>query len=156
MDASFALARYNYGTSLFNAGKTDEAITQFRQCVLRFPDLADAANALGYAYMREERWADAVAAYEGFLKAEPGHVEARVNLAHCLKELDRFEEAVGHLEAIAAALANAGRTADAAAVTERAIEIAGEGELERAAERLREARREYAEDPGTPEPAAAP
>jgi tetratricopeptide (TPR) repeat protein len=62
---------YNEGTVLLAAGKTAEAIAQFRQAIQLSPNLAAAHFNLGAAYEQQGALAEAIAAYQEAVKYKP-------------------------------------------------------------------------------------
>src|SRR5205814_5877421 len=76
-----ATALVNFGNSLQDAGKLDEAISHYNQALRANPNLVEAHNALGVAFVRKNQFTDAIAEFETALRINPNSQEARGNLA---------------------------------------------------------------------------
>jgi protein O-mannosyl-transferase len=73
-------AHFGVGSALAEAGNCHDAIPAFREA-LRLAPRAQIFMNLGTCLVAEEKFDDAVRAYEGALAVEPGYVPARFNLA---------------------------------------------------------------------------
>jgi tetratricopeptide (TPR) repeat protein len=102
--------RLQFADLLHNTGDAKEAITQYRKALESNPDLIEALNNLAWLL---------ATSYDPFLRNGP---EA-VRLAERACELTHNQQAV-HLGTLAAALAEAGRFAEAVNVAEKSAQIA--------------------------------
>ena len=93
-----AVADYNYGTMLAEAGKQDEAITQFKTAVGLLPDYAAAWNNLGYAYMEKGQVAEAVKSLQQALALQSDFPEAHNNLGRAFSYVGRLGDAAAQYE----------------------------------------------------------
>jgi len=93
-----ALAVYNLGVALNQAGRFREASGQFARAVQLRPDLAAARYDLGFALFQMGRTADAVACYEEGLRLEPRSFMAHNSLGVALASLGRTAEATAQYE----------------------------------------------------------
>ncbi len=86
----------NLGIVLAQAGKTPEAISEFKLALQINPDLADAHCHLGVVLQREGKFEEAVGHYQQALRMNPNYAEAHYNLGVALVRLDRVPEAMEH------------------------------------------------------------
>ncbi|MDX5364868.1 MAG: tetratricopeptide repeat protein [Alphaproteobacteria bacterium] len=135
-----AEALYGLGSAL--AGDTSSNLAELYLNLALFmrPDFDIARSLLGGAHEAQERWADAVAAYDRIGKASPLYLNARIQTGMALDKLDREQDADRVLRRLArdypdrieplVALGDIHRGkekyAEAAAEYERAIMLAGE------------------------------
>ncbi|WP_414660572.1 tetratricopeptide repeat protein [Horticoccus sp. 23ND18S-11] len=96
------LAHDNRGLWLFNAGRVDEAMADYRRSLAINPDYLNAHNNLGYAFAQTGRPAEAIPEYRAALKSNPAHLEVRNNLANALSDLGQLPEAMEHYEFVLA------------------------------------------------------
>jgi tetratricopeptide (TPR) repeat protein len=89
-------ARHNLGLALDQAGRTEEAVAEFRAAIALQPMHAFAHFELGRIALLAERWDEAAAAFAAALAADPGFINARVNLARALQRAGRLDEAAAH------------------------------------------------------------
>jgi tetratricopeptide (TPR) repeat protein len=89
-------ARHNLGLALDRAGRSDEAVAEFRAAIARQPTHAFAHFEIGRIALLAGRWGEAVDAFAAALGADPRFVDARVNLARALVRLGRLDEAAAH------------------------------------------------------------
>ncbi len=132
------LAHNNRGTWLFDAGRVDEAIADYRKSLAINPRYEEAANNLGHALAHQGKTAEAIEHYRAALRLKPELVEAHNNLGNALSDLGQVDEAIVHYEAALArrpdhadalnnygvALAMKGRMPEAIARIERSLQLA--------------------------------
>lgn len=132
------LAHNNRGTWLFDAGRVDEAIADYRKSLAINPRYEEAANNLGHALAQQGKTAEAIEHYRAALRLKPELVEAHNNLGNALSDLGQIDEAITHYEFALArrpdhadalnnygvALAMKGRMPEAIARIERALQLA--------------------------------
>lgn len=128
-----AVAQYNLGVLLEEAGSADEALRAYQRALALDPALPQAHARLGLALVRKGALASA---REHLLTAPPADAAARHGLAWASARLGRVDEAVAGYEALiaadpgaqqmrlelAATLATAGRLAEARVQLERVLE----------------------------------
>lgn len=132
-----AMARFNLGDVLVQAGRHEEAIAMFRSALDLRPASADGWNDLGCTLVLAGRPAEAVAHLEHALRLKPDYPEPHNNLGNALRALGRHDEAIAHyrravaldpayaeaMNNLGAELADAGRPAEALAEFERALAL---------------------------------
>lgn len=67
-----AARRYNEGAAKYNEGKMEEAIALFKEAVEEEEELSIAWAGLGRIYLEQERWEEAITAFERYEAIEPG------------------------------------------------------------------------------------
>ena len=90
------MAHNNLGLALFQRGRTQEAIAQYREALRIDPAFADAQSNLGNALLRQGRTAEAVACYREALRIDPAFPGAHYNLGNVLLQQGRTKEAIAH------------------------------------------------------------
>jgi len=119
------------------AGRTDEAIDQYRQALRIVPDQAEWRNNLGLLFTRQNKVADAMGQFAIATKVRPGFAEAHNNLGAMHARAGQSKEAIAaYTEAIrlapgnalahgnlALALAREGRVAEAVRECQEAIRL---------------------------------
>jgi tetratricopeptide (TPR) repeat protein len=90
------MAYTNLGTALLRAGRTDDAITQFKKALEIHDDYALAHNNLGNALLRLGRVDESLAHLQKALEINPNYAEAQNNLGNTLVQMSRWEEAAAH------------------------------------------------------------
>jgi tetratricopeptide (TPR) repeat protein len=124
--------RYNLGIALYRAGRLDDATAEFRRVTAQNPDYAEAWSYLGNLLAERGDAAGAIAAQRRALAAQPGRGIHLFNLARILGQAGRGADASAVLDTLdavrdpqytpqgriirATLLADAGRTAEAAAM----------------------------------------
>ena len=91
------------GAALYDAGKYEAAIGQYRQALAIKPDDPDALNNMGNAFSAIGRFEEAIAFYKKTIDVYPGYGKAMTNLGSVLYKLGRFDEAAHVLEKALAA-----------------------------------------------------
>jgi Flp pilus assembly protein TadD len=81
-DTSYAVLT-GYAVSLAETGQTAEAERLFEQCAARYPTMWEAHHNLGYAYIRRERYPEAIGALERALETGGPHPALLTDLAYC-------------------------------------------------------------------------
>lgn len=152
-------AQLNLGVELFNAGRTEEAMTHFLRATELKPDYALAHYHLALAWQKDAHSPEALAEYEIAARLAPANADVQVNLANLLVNSGRAEEALPHYQAalqltpaadihfdLAQALASLGRADEAAFYFEAALRLApGQAEWRRLAALWYARRRQWAE-----------
>jgi tetratricopeptide (TPR) repeat protein len=129
------LAFNNRGYALYEAGRTDEAIADYRRSLAINPNYADAGNNLGHALAEQGQPAAAIPLYRTALAAKPNQRDIMVNLANALSDVGQLDEAArlyedvlahepGHVNALnglGVVLAQRGRVDEAVARFEAAL-----------------------------------
>jgi Flp pilus assembly protein TadD len=82
-----ALVRNNLGQALYDRGRQDEAVIEFREAIRLEPEYAMAHNNLASALEMKGELLQAVPHYFTALRLAPGLFEARVNAGHLLVQL---------------------------------------------------------------------
>lgn len=85
-------ARYNLGCLLEQAGRLDEAETQFTHVLDVDPDHAPSLNNLGVLHCRRGRIFEAIPLFERALELSPDYADARANLAQARRILHRSQQ----------------------------------------------------------------
>ena len=88
-------ARYHLeqGQILYDAGKLDEAIVQWRETLRLAPQAAQAYHLLGIAFRDQKDHTQAVAAFQQALRLEPDNATAQVHLARAFEALGQEQAA---------------------------------------------------------------
>lgn len=86
---------YNLGVQAQQAGKIQEALSEFQRAVDLDPDNADAQNALGILlHLSFRKFPEAVEHYQKALEVRPNFSEARTNLANVYLDQGQYDEAI--------------------------------------------------------------
>lgn len=93
-----AAARDNYGNILAQAGRLEEALTQYEEAIRLEPGYAEAHNDFGLALARAGRLPQAIAHYEQALRINPALPDVHNNLGNTLRAAGRTPEAIMHYE----------------------------------------------------------
>ena len=94
---NYARVYNRMGTELLKAGKTEEAVAEFKKAIEANPTYAGAHNNLGAAYERLGR-EETQAQYERAIQLEPDFTPAHFNLARLLMKKHRTAEAIAELQ----------------------------------------------------------
>ena len=157
IEPDFPMAHFNLGIELAVECKVKEAISQLTKAVELEPNWAQSHNELAKMLAGQHRWREAIGHLERALELDPDAVIVQENLAWTLASVDPAEggdpqQAVALAERIcrlvpspddnewdtlAAAYASAGRFADAAAVADRALQMAAARGKEKEAAEIR-------------------
>ncbi len=92
------LAYDNRGLFLYQAGRVDEAMADYRRALAINPAYMNANNNLGHALAEHGRPADALPLYRTALQAQPGNLEVHNNLANALSDVNQLDEAMEHYD----------------------------------------------------------
>jgi tetratricopeptide (TPR) repeat protein len=93
-----ARAHNGLGLALMQAGKVQEAISQYGQALHLEPDYFEASINLGIALVQLGRLSEAIGQYEQALRIKPDSAEAHYNLGNTLRRVGKATEAIGHYE----------------------------------------------------------
>lgn len=88
------LALNDLGASLYDQGRTDQAILLFQRSLALHPDNAEAENNLGAALDKEGRLDEAVLHFKKAVAIRPGFAEAHRNLGGTLLREGRTDQAI--------------------------------------------------------------
>ncbi len=102
-DTQAAILRFLLAAGMQQAGRADQALTQYAEVLKLKPDFAKAHNNLGNALQRMARSEEAIAHYQEALRIKPDNPEAHSNWGNALQSLGR---ARGGDHALPASLAN--------------------------------------------------
>lgn len=91
-----ARAHFGMGYSLFERGRIEEAIREYKNAIKLAPTYAHAYNNLGYLYAYQDRFEEAIPHLETVLRLKPRHSEAHDNLGKIYTIQGRLDEAVWH------------------------------------------------------------
>jgi len=136
-EASFFLER---GEALEQAGRLDEAMSEFKRAVLADPGLVEAHMALGFHYRRKNLLSKAAEEFRTAASLEPSY-DSYFNLGHVLVDLGQPKEAVAAFRQCLALAPD-----DPAAGYEMAYALYSAGEHEAALAQLHQLLQSYADD----------
>jgi Flp pilus assembly protein TadD len=89
---------FQHGRAELRKGRAVEATVPLEQAKEREPDKASIREALGIAYFRSQRWADAEREFRAMLELSPTDDYAHYALGRSLEKLGRETEANGHFK----------------------------------------------------------
>lgn len=78
--------------------KLDEAVAQTGTIIAADPDMVDAHMLLGNLLFRQRRFRPALAAFREVLRRRPDYNFAMLNVLHCLKQLNEWQESLAEIE----------------------------------------------------------
>ena len=84
----------NYGLALFNNGRIEEAISQFRQSLRINPEHCKAQNNLGMALLSLGQIDEAIFHFQEAIRLEPEYINAISNLAIAFGRQGKFDKAI--------------------------------------------------------------
>jgi Flp pilus assembly protein TadD len=87
---------FQEGRAHLAEGRAGEATRALERAKRREPDKASIREALGIAYFRTRRWAEAEAEFRVVLELSPADDYAHYALGRCLEKQGRDSEANGH------------------------------------------------------------
>ena len=93
----------NLGILAARAGRTDEAISNFRQALKLDPDYTIALNNLGNAHRQEKQWEEAKSAFQHSLEMNAADPEANYGMGMVFAQLDQTQQAYEYLQKALAA-----------------------------------------------------
>jgi uncharacterized protein (TIGR03032 family) len=96
-DWSFAESHFEAGNTLYNEGKAEEALPEYRKCLEMQPDFLPARYNLGVALGNLYRHEEAIVELKKVVAAEAGHTEALNSLGFSHGQLRRDAEAIEYL-----------------------------------------------------------
>jgi tetratricopeptide (TPR) repeat protein len=89
---------FNLGTTLYDQGKHDAAISAFREAVQLDVHFADAWNSLGETLRDRGAMDEAIRCYEQALVVQPNHGRAKYNLGEYFCLANRLQDAIPYFE----------------------------------------------------------
>jgi len=92
------MLRHTLADALFEAGKPEAAIRQYRLAIRRKPDFAEAYNGIGYILMRQGKTHEAEVNFRKAIRIKPTLASAHNNLGQSLLSRGRVDEAITHLK----------------------------------------------------------
>lgn len=142
-DHTIAVTQRNYlgygnrGMALYDAGRMDEAVADYRRSLAINPDYPEANNNLGHILAEQGHAREAIPYLRAAVRVKPGLLEAHNNLGSALSDLGENDEAIEHYEFVLArkphhvdalnnygvALAMQGRLPEAVARIEAALRL---------------------------------
>ena len=96
-----ALKHYEKGKVLSQAGKSDEAITEFNQAISIYPNLAPAYVAIGKIYLTSGRFDDAIDSLRKAIRLDPQDFDAKLDYGIALYGKGDYEDAEPALRSVA-------------------------------------------------------
>ena len=87
---------FQQGKSHLAEGRAAQATVALEKAKRREPDKASIREALGIAYFRIHRWAEAESEFRKMLELSPADDYAHYALGRCLEKLGKAHEANGH------------------------------------------------------------
>jgi tetratricopeptide (TPR) repeat protein len=87
---------FNLANALAGAGRSAEAITDYRQALRLDPNSSAAHHNLGLVLQAEGKSEEAVTEFRAALRLQPDHESAEYNLANRLADAGRLDEAMAH------------------------------------------------------------
>jgi tetratricopeptide (TPR) repeat protein len=90
------LAYNNLGVLMANAGRTDEAIAQYRKALEIHPSYAKAHFNLGNVLATAGRPDEAIAQYEKAVQLDRNYINAHIRLGNMMLQAGRTDEAIAH------------------------------------------------------------
>jgi len=98
LDSGYASAYNNLGSVYLSKKQYDLASEQFRKAIEYDPGLAGPYNGLGVIYANKGDFLPAIENWKKAVELDSKQYDAMYNLGILLTRIDRFEEAIGHLE----------------------------------------------------------
>ena len=87
---------FQQGRAHLRKGRAAQATVALEKAKRREPDKASIREALGIAYFRIHRWAEAESEFRAMLEISPADDYAHYALGRCLEKLGKDTEANGH------------------------------------------------------------
>jgi Flp pilus assembly protein TadD len=87
---------FQQGRAHLRKGRAAQATVALEKAKRREPDKASIREALGIAYFRIQRWAEAESEFRAMLELSPADDYAHYALGRCLEKLGKDSEANGH------------------------------------------------------------
>ncbi|MEE9303744.1 MAG: TIGR03032 family protein [Thiotrichaceae bacterium] len=97
-DWSFAETHFEAGNELYNNGKAEEGLVEYKKCLEMLADYIPARFNYGVALGSLERHQEAIVELEKVIKADVGHAEALNSLAFSYSQLGNNEKAKSYLQ----------------------------------------------------------
>ena len=139
LSSDYPDAHSNLGSALVESGRSVDAIVEFKKALALSPDYPEAQVGLGGALTQNGRYGEAIPLLLKAIERVPKNLQARTNLCLALFMAGRAQEAIPHgqeavnlsegrnariLDLLGRLYAKAGRLADAAEATRRALDVA--------------------------------
>ena len=96
MDGEDTYSLFQRGLAHMQAGDNAQATVSLEKAKRREPDKASIREALGVAYLRLHRYAEAAAEFEHILESAPANHYAHYCLGRCLVRMGEPLKAAGH------------------------------------------------------------
>jgi Flp pilus assembly protein TadD len=132
-------AHMNLASALAQSGQSGEVVAEFRKALALRPDYPEAQAGLGSVLADSGKFNEAIPLLQKAVQGAPRNLQARTSLSLALSMTGRPEEAIPHakeavalangqnprtLELLGLLYAQTGKSADAVASTQRALEVA--------------------------------
>src|SRR5262249_19120575 len=101
-----AVAQHNWGVSLQETGRLQDAIGAFEHALAAKPDYATAYYSLGLAYQAAGAPEAALVAFASAMKLDGGQARFALEHARTRVNMGQFTEAIGELDRLSAACPN--------------------------------------------------
>jgi len=133
----------NYGCSLCEKGRYDEALVQFKEFVRIRPGSSEGYGLIGRVFLEQGKLDDAVLYFTEALRIKPDWLEVRNKLGAVYYRQGRFDLAVEQLQAVADIYADAGDFPRAIETIHKAIELASSSGQQELAGKIGERLQQY-------------
>jgi len=117
-----AATRLNFGNTLLEQGRYEEALAEYGAALQAWPDSADLHNNIGVTLSKLKRHPEALSHFSRVLRIQPHYPRVHLNIGLALERTGQFEQAVAHLESAVRAQP---KSADALIALGRALAATG-------------------------------
>jgi Flp pilus assembly protein TadD len=90
----------NYAQALFNLGRFEQAVTEYRKAILVMSNDPNILNEFGYTLAHTGKFDEAMTLYNKALRISPDNINVHLNLGAALTGSGKFEEALKEYEKI--------------------------------------------------------
>jgi Flp pilus assembly protein TadD len=87
----------NYAWALFNLGRFEQAIAEYRKTLLLMPNDPNVLNEFGYALAHTGEFDEAITLYDKALQIKPDFTDAHINIGYALTIRSNLDQAAVHL-----------------------------------------------------------
>jgi Flp pilus assembly protein TadD len=87
----------NYAWALFNLGRFEQAIAEYRKTLLLMPNDPNVLNEFGYALAHSGKFDEAITLYNKALQIKPDFADAHINIGYALTIRSNLDQAAVHL-----------------------------------------------------------